>query len=83
MALKVAPAFSSAHESALVRQVVSRTLSPEEVMVEAIEDDGRQVTLRFRLVVDPVLLTQRMKDVERALSRAGHARKVLPMLRLI
>jgi len=70
-------------EAESVRQVVLRALSPDEAMIDTVEDDGRQVTVSFRLVVDPVLMTERMDEVAEALARAGHRRAVLPMLRLI
>jgi len=81
MALKLVGDTPGEAES--VRQVVLRALSSDEAMIDAIEDDGRQVTIRFRLVVDPVLMTERMDEVADSLARAGHRRAVLPMLRLI
>lgn len=70
-------------EAESVRQVVLRALSSDEALIDAVEDDGRQVTVSFRLVVDPVLMTARMDEVAEALARAGYPRAVLPMLRLI
>ena len=69
--------------AATVRQLVLRTIPQDEAVIDAIEDDGRRVVIRFRLVVDPVLVTARMDDVTDALARAGHIRDVVPMLRLI
>lgn len=70
-------------DAGAVRQMVLRSIWPEEAVIDAIEDDGRKVVIRFRLVIDPVLLSDRMDELADALARAGHVREVLPILRLI
>lgn len=66
-----------------IHSVVRRMLPQDEAVIREIADDGCVVTIHFELVVDPVLLTDRVRQLEGALARAGVVRKVLPMLRLI
>lgn len=64
-------------------RIVLNHFTSEEAELDAVADDGRQVTLSFALVIDPVLVTERIEEASRALASAGHRRSILPMLRLL